>query len=90
MEILAGLEANGFAGRNGDLCAGARVAPDAGFPGLDGEDAESAQFNAIAFNQALFHGVEDGIDGGFGFDSYQPGALNDALNEILFDQRCLT
>ena len=48
LQFLAGLEADGLAGRNVDLGAGARVAANAGLARAHGEDAEAAQLNAIA------------------------------------------
>ena len=42
LQLLAGLEADGFAGRNVDLSAGARVATDARLARPHGEDAEAA------------------------------------------------
>src|SRR3989304_4897916 len=46
LQFLARLEAHGFARRDIDLLAGARVAADAGLAGLDGEDSESAGLGA--------------------------------------------
>jgi len=42
VEVFAGFEADGFAGRDADLGAGARVAADAGLARLYGEDAKAA------------------------------------------------
>jgi hypothetical protein len=86
LEVLAGFEADGFAGGDADLGAGSGIAADAGLAGLDGEDAKAAEFDAIAFDEALLHGVEDRVDGGFRFAANQTGAFNDSLNEILLDQ----
>ena len=69
VEFLAWLEADGFARGDGDFRAGAGVAADSGFAGLDGEDAKATEFNAVSANEALLHAVEDGVDSGFGFDS---------------------
>ena len=54
LEFFAGLEADGFARRNVDFGAGARVAADAGFAGAHVEDAEAAQFDAVAADRAFF------------------------------------
>ena len=86
LEVFAGFEADGFAGGDGDFGSGAGIAADAGFAGLDGEDAEAAELDAIAFDHGLLHGVEDGVDGGFRFGADDAGALDDTLDEILFDQ----
>src|SRR5271163_1351060 len=53
VQLLAGLEADGLAGRYADFGAGAGVAADAGFAGADAEDAKSAQFDALAGGQGL-------------------------------------
>jgi hypothetical protein len=85
VEVLAGLEADGFAGDDADLGAGAGVATDAGLAGLDGEDTEAAQLDAVSGDHALLHAVEHGVDGGLGLGSWQAGAFDDLLNQILFD-----
>ena len=86
LKIFAGLEADGFAGGDGDFGAGAGVAADAGFAGLDGEDAEAAEFDAVACAQGLLHGFEDGVHGGFCLGARKAGAFNDPLDEVLLDQ----
>src|SRR5208283_5727134 len=58
LQFLAGLEADGLAGRNVDLRAGARVASDAGLARPHGEDAEAAQFDAIAARQRFLHALK--------------------------------
>ena len=85
VEFLAGLEANGFAGRDGDLGAGPGIAAHTGFAGLDGEDAEAAELDALAFDEAVLHGFEDGIDGRFGLGADEPGPFDHTLNQVLFD-----
>ncbi len=85
LEVLAWLEADGLAGGDGDLGAGAGVAADAGLAGLDGEDAEAAELDAVAFGEGALHGFEDGVDGGLGLDAREPGAFDDPENEVLLD-----
>ena len=87
VEVFAGLEADGFTGGDADLGACAGVPSDAGFAGLYGEDTEAAELDAISLDEALLHGVEDGVDRCFSFGAYQAGTLDDSLDEILFDQR---
>ncbi len=65
VEVFAGLEAYGFSWGDADFSPGARVASNAGFAGLDGEDAEAAELDAVSFDEALLHGFEDGVYGGF-------------------------
>jgi hypothetical protein len=85
MELFAGLEANGFAWSDGDFSACSRVASDAGFTRLDGEDAEAAQLDAIACDEGLFHAVEDGVYRRLCFSSWQSGTLNNPLYKILLN-----
>ncbi len=80
MQILAGFEADGFAGRNGDLGPGSGIAADPGFARLDGEDTEPAQLDAIALDEALFHGSEDDVDCSFSLGAHEPGAFDDPLD----------
>ena len=48
LQLLAGFEANGFAGRDGHLGAGSRVAADSGLARSHVEDSESAQLDSLA------------------------------------------
>ncbi len=85
VQFLAGLEADGLAGDDRDFGAGAGVATDAGLAGLDGEDSESAELDAVAGDHALLHAVEDGVDGGFGLGAGKTSAFDDSEDEILFN-----
>jgi len=85
VQFFAGLEANGFAGRDADFGTGAGVAADARLAGLDGEDAEAAQLNAVAFAEGGLHGVEDDIHGSFCLGPWKTCALDNPLNQILLD-----
>lgn len=86
LEVFAGFEANGLAGRDGDLGAGARVAADAGLARLDGEDAEAPKLDAAALAKGVLHGFKDGIHGRFRLGAWETGALDHSLDEVLFDQ----
>ncbi len=86
VQIFAGLEADRFAGRDGDFGSGARVPAHAGLARFDGEDPETAEFDAIPFGERLLHGLENGIDGRLGLGTDEPGPFHHALDEILFDQ----
>jgi hypothetical protein len=85
LEVFAGLEADGFARGDGDLGAGARVAADAGLAGLDSEDAEAAELDAVAGSEGALHRLEDGVDGGFCLDAWEAGAFDHSLDKILLD-----
>ena len=86
VQLFAGLEADGFAGGDANLSAGARVAADAGFAGADAEDAEAAQLDALAGGQGLLEALEYGVHGCLGFGAGQARALNHMMNNILLDQ----
>ena len=86
MEVFSGFESNCFAGGDGNLSACAWIAADAGFAWLYGEDAESSEFDAVSFNETLFHGLEDSVNGSFSLGPDKPGSFYDPLDQILFDQ----
>jgi hypothetical protein len=85
MQLFAGLEANSFAWSDGDFSACSRVASDAGFTRLDGEDAEATQLDAVARDKSLLHAVEDGVYRRLCFSSWQSGTLNNPLYKILLN-----
>jgi hypothetical protein len=86
MKLFAGLEADGFAGRDADFGAGSGIAADAGFARTNAEDAEAAQFDAIACCQSLFEALEDSIHGSFRLGPRQACSLDDVMHDILLDQ----
>src|SRR6266436_1604506 len=63
LEFFAGLEADGFAGRNVDFFTGAGIAANAGLARLDAENAKAAELDALAAAEGLLEGFEDGFDG---------------------------
>src|SRR5690606_23575816 len=52
--------------RDHDALARARVAPDARRAPVDGKAAEPTDLDAVALDQSLAHGVENGLDGKLG------------------------
>jgi hypothetical protein len=80
VKFFAGLEANGFAGGNGDFGSGSWIAADPGLSRLHCEDAEPAQLDPVAGDQRFLHGVEDCIYRIFGLRSGKACAFNDSLN----------
>ena len=62
------------------------IASDAGFAGLDGEDTEATEFDAVACDRGHSSCFEDGVNGGFGFGPWKAGALNYPLYKVLLDQ----
>jgi len=87
VEFLAGFEADGFAWGDGDFCAGARIASDAGFAGAYVEDAKAAQFDAIAGCEGLLEAFKNCVDRCFRFIARQARTFDDVMDNILFYQR---
>jgi hypothetical protein len=85
MKLFAGLEADRFSGGDGDFGPCSGIASNAGLARLDGEDAEAAEFNAVAGDEVLLHAFEDGVDGSLCFCSWQTGTLNNPLYKILLN-----
>jgi hypothetical protein len=85
VEFFAWLEAYGLAGCNGNFGAGARVATDARFARLDGEDAEAAELDAVACNEGLLHAVEDGVDSRFCLGTWKARSFHNPLYEVLLN-----
>ena len=85
MQLFAGLEADRFAGGDGDFGACPGIAADASLPRLDGEDAKTAEFNAVASDESSFHALEDCVHGSLCFRSWQASSLNHPLYQILLN-----
>jgi hypothetical protein len=86
VQFLAGFEANGFPWGNADLGAGSGIAADACFAGSDAKNAESAQFDALAGRQGLLEALEDRIHRSFRLGTRQARALDDVMDDVLFNQ----
>src|SRR5579863_7309774 len=69
LQFLAGLEAHGFAGRDADFLAGARIAADAGLARAHVEYSEAPQLDTLALAERIFHCSKDGFDGLFSLGS---------------------
>src|SRR5260370_21150087 len=63
LKLFAGFEADGFAGGNVDLFAGAGIAADACLARLHAKDAEAAEFDALAAAKSLLQRFAHGFDG---------------------------
>jgi hypothetical protein len=85
LQVFAGLEPNGLAGRDVHFRAGSGVPADARFPRLDRKYAKTAQLNPIIGLQGIFHAIEDGIDRLFRFRLAHSRPLNNLIHEIEFD-----
>ena len=86
LKFLTWFETHRFAGRDGDFGAGSRIAADARFSGLDGEDAETAKFNAIALFERALHFPEDSFDGHFGLCFGDSCLVDNFVYDVEFDQ----
>jgi hypothetical protein len=85
LKVFAGLEPYSAARRNGHFGPGSGISSDAGFAGAHIEDAEAAEFDALAPRQGSLQGIEDRVYGDFGLASRKAGSLNHLLNNVLFN-----
>src|SRR5271157_225334 len=86
VQFLARLEAHRLAGIDADLGAGAGIAADAGFAGADAENAESAQFDALAGGKSLLEALENRIHRGLCLGARQARALDYMMDDVLLNQ----
>lgn len=89
VEFFAGFEADCFAGGDGYLGAGARIAADAGLSGADVEDSEAAQLDALSVGEGFFEALEDRVHGGFSLHAGQASPFDHVMDDVLFNQ-CLS
>jgi hypothetical protein len=85
LEFFTGFEADGFARWDADFFACAGVAADAGFAGLDAENAEAAEFDALAAAESLFQGIEYGFDGLLGFGTADESFGDNRIHDVQLD-----
>ena len=89
MEFFAGLEADGLSGRNVDFFAGAGIAADAGLAGLDAEDAEAAELDALAAPEGLLEGFENCFDSLLGFRATDKSLGDNRIDDVQLDHKRL-
>src|ERR1700722_1154564 len=89
LEFFSRLEAHGFAGWNAYLLSGARVAADAGLARLHVEDAKAAKFDTFSAAERVFHGLENGLDGLFGFRTSDISLRYDGVYDVELDHTIL-
>ena len=89
LEFFAGFEADGFAGGDADFFAGAGIAADAGFAGLDAEDAEAAEFDALAAAERLLQRFENSFNGLLGFGAADVRGGDDRIHDVQLDHAIL-
>src|SRR5256886_4510719 len=78
-----------FARRNAHLFAGAGIAADAGLARLHTEDAEAAEFDALAAAESLLQRFEDGLDGLLGFGAADVRLSDDSVYDIQLNHAIL-
>jgi hypothetical protein len=86
MQFFTRFEPHSLARGYAHFRASAWIPADAGFPGADTEDAESAQFYALAGGEGLFEALEDGIHRSLCLRTRQARALDYVMDDVLFDQ----
>ena len=89
LKFFAGFEADGFTGRNVDFFASAWIAADAGLARLHAEDAEAAEFDALATAESLLQRFENGLDGLFGFGAADVRRGDDSIYDIQLNHTIL-
>jgi hypothetical protein len=89
LEFFAGLEANGFPGRNVDFFPGAGITADAGFTRLDAEDAKAAELDALAAAESLLERFENGFDGLLGLGAANVRRGDDGVYDVQLDHTSL-
>jgi hypothetical protein len=89
LQFLAGLEAYGFAGRDADFLAGARISSDAGLTGTHVKYAEAAQLDPLTFAQGAFHGREDRLDRLLRFGPAHAGPVYYRIHNIKLNHNIL-
>jgi hypothetical protein len=85
LQVLAWLEAHGFAGRDVHFGTGSGIPSNAGLSWLDGEYAKASQFNPIVGLEGVLHAIEDGVYSLFRFRLAHTRSLYDLIDEIEFD-----
>ena len=60
--------------------------PIPGLAGANTEDAEPAQFDALAGSESLFQPLEDSIHRSLSLGAGQPCALDHVMNDVLLNQ----
>jgi hypothetical protein len=85
LEFLAGLESDGFAGRNISDFSRSRVASNAAFARLDDEYAKAAQLDSLAALQRALHRVEQRFDGRLCFCFWDACFIGNLIDYIKLD-----
>ena len=85
MKFFARFEADGLAGRDVDFFAGAGIAADAGLAGLDAEDAEAAEFDALAAAEGLLQRFKNRFDSLLGLGAADESLGDNRIDDVQLD-----
>src|SRR5215469_15627815 len=85
LEFLAGLEADGLAGRDVNLLAGAGIPADAGFARFDAKDPKSAELDPVAAAERVLHRFKNRLHRLFSFRPRDAGLLHDGVYDVELD-----
>jgi hypothetical protein len=89
LQFLAWFETDGLSWGYRNLGARARIASDAGFPGPDIEDPETAELDPLSLTERALHALEHGLHGHFGLRLRDAGPVDDFVDDIRFYQNSL-
>jgi len=89
LQLLSWFEAYGFAGRDRNFRAGARVPTDTGLSRPDIEHAKAPQFNAIAFGKGSLHALENSFHGRLGLGLGDAGLVDHFVDDVQLNHRRL-
>jgi len=89
LEFFAGLEADGFAGRNVNFFTGTGIAADPGLARLDAEDAEAPELDALAAAKGLLERFENGFDGLLGLSTADTRRGDDGVYDVQLNHTSL-
>jgi hypothetical protein len=82
LQFLAGLEAHGFAGRNADFLAGARIAADASLAWTHIKHTEASQLDSFSFSERVLHRFKHSFDRLFGLGPAHSGLIYDSIYNV--------
>jgi hypothetical protein len=89
LKFFAGFEADGFARRDVDFFAGAGIATDASLARFNAEDAEAAEFDALAAAEGLLQRFEYSLDSLLGFGAADVRRGDDSIYDVQLDHAIL-
>jgi len=89
LQLLSWFEPYGFAGRDRNFRAGARVPSDTSLSWPDIEHAKAPQLNAITFGQGSLHAFENSFHGRLGLGLGDAGLVDHFVDDVQLNHRRL-